>query len=104
VAEILRDEAEVLDALVDSALEEDGHTIGLARLGQLPAALARLVVQRLADRAAGGPAPGAARRLEEIRALRHGALDLPHGVRAVAEKGRLHFERTPPLPKRMPIN
>jgi tRNA(Ile)-lysidine synthase len=104
VAEILRDEAEVLDALVDSALEEGGDTIALATLGELPVAVARLVVQRLADRAAGGPAPGAARRLEEIRALADRSLDLPHGVRAVAEKGRLHFERTPALPKRMPIN
>jgi tRNA(Ile)-lysidine synthase len=70
--------------------------IELARLRALPAALRRLVVQRLADTAAGGPAPGTARRAEEIAALPEtgaAALDLPHGVRATAERGRLRFVR-----------
>jgi tRNA(Ile)-lysidine synthase len=96
LAEILRDEAEVLDAAVDAVLQGRSE-IELAALRQLPVALARLVVQRLADAAAGGPAPGTARRLEEIRAMGPGALDLPHGVRAVARAGTLRFERTPPL-------
>jgi hypothetical protein len=55
-----------------------------------------LVVQQLADDAAGGPAPGAARRLEELLSLpEHGtaALDLPHGVRAIVERGVLRFVR-----------
>jgi hypothetical protein len=59
-------------------------------------ALARLVVQRLADDAAGGPAPGAARRLEELLALPEegrAAVDLPHRVRAIAERGVLRFVR-----------
>ncbi len=99
LAETLRDEAEVLEALVDEVLE-GRHGISLARLRELPLALARLVVQRLADDAAGEPAPGAARRVEEIRAQDRGALDLPHGVRAVAERGQLRFERTPPLATR----
>lgn len=98
VAEILREEAEVLDALVDGVL--DGHhEVDLSRLRELPEALRRLVVQRLADEAIGGPAPGAARRADEVAALaEHGsaALDLPHGVRAIAERGVLRFERTPP--------
>src|SRR5207248_7434446 len=55
LAEILRDEAEVLDGLVDEALD-DRSGITLQRLRELPIALARLVVQRLADCAAGGPA------------------------------------------------
>jgi hypothetical protein len=58
------------------------------------------VIQRLADDAAGGPAPGAARRADEVCALAdHGiaSLDLPHRVRAVAEHGVLRFGRTPPL-------
>jgi tRNA(Ile)-lysidine synthase len=92
VAEILRDEAAVLDALVDEVL--DGRRdIELARLRELPPALARLVVQRLADAAAGRPAPGTARRAAEVVAMGDNAkLDLPHRVRAVAERGTLRFE------------
>jgi tRNA(Ile)-lysidine synthase len=97
LAELLRDEAVVLDAAVDAVL--DGRErIALARLRELSPALRRLVVQRLADGAAGGLAPGAARRAEEVAALaEHGqtALDLPHGVRAIAEQGVLRFGRTP---------
>jgi tRNA(Ile)-lysidine synthase len=95
LAELLRDEAAVLDALVDEILEGRGE-LELARLRALAPALRRLVVQRLADRAAGRPAPGAARRADEVAALPdHGtaALDLPHGVRAVAERGVVRFVR-----------
>jgi tRNA(Ile)-lysidine synthase len=99
LAELLRDEALVLDAAVDQALA-GAATIELTSLRELPVALARLVVQRLADRAAGRPAPGATRRLAEILALgEHGtaALDLPHGVRAEVHSGMLRFGRTPAL-------
>ncbi|MGO9754532.1 MAG: tRNA lysidine(34) synthetase TilS [Solirubrobacteraceae bacterium] len=99
LAELLRDEALVLDAAVDQVLG-GGATIELAKLRELPVALARLVVQRLADRAAGQPAPGSARRLAGILALsEHGtaALDLPHGVRAELRSGVLRFARTPAL-------
>ncbi len=98
-AELLRDEAEVLDALV--AAEVDGSngaargTIGLERLAALPPALRRLVVQRLADRAAGRPVAGAARHADEVAALRRtgtAMLDLGGGVRAVAERGVLRTE------------
>jgi tRNA(Ile)-lysidine synthase len=98
-AELLRDEADVLDALV--AAEVDGSTgavrgtIGLERLAALPPALRRLVVQRLADRAAGRPVAGAARHAEEVTALRRtgtAMLDLGGGVRAVAERGVLRAE------------
>jgi tRNA(Ile)-lysidine synthase len=94
LAGLLRDEAAVLDALVDEVLE-GRQEVGLARLRELPPALRRLVVQRLADGAVGGPAPGAARRADEVASLsEHGtaALDLPHGVRAVAERGILRLE------------
>jgi tRNA(Ile)-lysidine synthase len=91
LAELLREEAEVLDELVDGVLAGQ-NAIELARLRELPVALRRLVVQRLADAAVGHPAPGTARRVEEIAALDHGALDLPHGVRAVVEAGVLRFE------------
>jgi tRNA(Ile)-lysidine synthase len=93
LAETLRSEAEVLDALVDQVLA-GGSSIPLSRLRELPPALARLVVQWLADDAAGRPAPGVARRLEEIVALREtgtAALDLPSGIRAVAVRGVVSF-------------
>ena len=100
LAELLRDEASVLDALVDEVLGDEA-AIELVRLRALPPALGRLVVQRLADAAAGRPAPGTARRAEEIAALPEAgaaALDLPHGVRAIAERGRLRFvRRTAPV-------
>jgi tRNA(Ile)-lysidine synthase len=97
LAQLLRDEADVLDAMVDTVLE-DGGEIALSRLRELGPALQRLVVQRLADEAAGEPAAGVARRAEEIAALsEHGtaSIDLPHGVRATATAGRLRFGRTP---------
>jgi tRNA(Ile)-lysidine synthase len=93
LAEILREEAQLLDELVTGALK-GGDQIELAALRELPAALQRLVVQRLADLAHGGPAPGVARRSEEVAALgANAALDLPSGVRAVVERGVLSFER-----------
>jgi tRNA(Ile)-lysidine synthase len=93
LATILRAEGDVLDALVEETLGGRGQ-IELARLRALPLALARLVLQRLADAAAGGPAPGTARRAEEVLALADdAALDLPHGVRAVAEGGIVRFLR-----------
>jgi tRNA(Ile)-lysidine synthase len=95
LAELLRDEAEVLEELVADVLACAAE-VPIARLRLLNPALARLVVQRLADAAAGGPAPGAARRLEELLSLpEHGtaALDLPQGVRAIAERGALRFVR-----------
>ena len=99
-AELLRDEAEVLDALVDAELNgANGSargTIELERLAELPRALRRLVVQRLADRAAGRPVPGAANHADEVAALRRtgiAMLDLGGGTRAVVERGILHAER-----------
>ncbi len=98
-AELLRDEAEILDSLVDAELgSANGSraTISLDRLAGLPGALRRLVVQRLADRAAGRPVPGAANHADEVAALRRtgtARLDLGGGVRAVVEGGILHAER-----------
>ena len=104
LAAIMREEAAVLDEAVDAALM-GRNEIPLARLRELPDALRALVVQRLADGAAGAPAPGAARRAGEVAALPdHGraALDLPRGVRAMAEAGVVRFERTPPLARGRP--
>ncbi len=99
-AALLRDEAEVLDALVAAELDGSGAsargTISLERLGQLQPALRRLVVQRLADAAAGRPVPGAARYAEQVAGLRRtgtAMLDLGGGVRAVVEAGVLRATR-----------
>ena len=95
VAEILRQEAEVLDELVDASLRGRDE-IELEHLRALPPALRRLVVQRLADGAAGGPAAGVARRAEEVAALGEGAsLHLPAGVSAGVRGGMVRMGRTP---------
>jgi tRNA(Ile)-lysidine synthase len=99
LAEILREEGAVLDELVDSVLA-GRHEISLVRLRKLAPALRRLVVQRLADAAAGEPAAGVARRADEVAAMSDtgtAALDLPHGVRATARAGVVSFGRTPRL-------
>jgi tRNA(Ile)-lysidine synthase len=91
---LLRDEAAVLDAAVGAALTDEQ-----AALAALPPALARLCLQRLADDACdpADPAPAVAARAVELLALGGGAgtaaLDLGGGLRAVAEYGRLRFER-----------
>jgi tRNA(Ile)-lysidine synthase len=99
LAEILRQEGEVLEELIDTVL--DGRSeIALATLRTLAPALRRLVVQRLADAVAGGPAAGVARRADEVAAMSDtgiAALDLPHGVRATVESGVVRFGRTPPM-------
>jgi len=99
-AALLRDEAEVLEALVDAEVDGSGGsargTIPLQRLAELAPALRRLVLQRLADGAAGRPVPGAARFAEQVTGLRRtgtARLDLGSGVRAVVEAGVLHAER-----------
>jgi tRNA(Ile)-lysidine synthase len=95
VAELLRNEAAVLDALVDQLLA-GRQAIGLRTLRELPLALRRLVVQRLADAAAGELAPGVARRADEVAGLGDegtAMLDVGHGLRAVAEYGTVRFER-----------
>jgi tRNA(Ile)-lysidine synthase len=92
-AALLRDEAEVLDAVVTTALAGRDR-ISVEHLRELPPALGRLVVRRLAEDSLGAPVPRAVARFEEILAL-DGALDVGDGSRAVVEHGVLHFERTP---------
>jgi tRNA(Ile)-lysidine synthase len=96
-AELLRDEAAVLDDAVDAALAGRDR-IARARLAELPTALARLVVRRLAEAATGGLCARAAARLDDVLALGDaGALDVGDGARAVVEGGVVRFEATPPL-------
>jgi hypoxanthine phosphoribosyltransferase len=87
--ELLRDEAAVLDAAVDAALRDAGDPPAVEALRALPAALRRLAVQRLADRAQG---PAVSHRTDEILALREGgALDVGGGLRAEIREGALRF-------------
>lgn len=99
-AAILREEAAVLDELVAAELQGGGEaepgSILFARYRELPPALRRLVLQRLADGAAGRPLAGAARFAEQVAGLRPSGgarLDLGGGVRAVVERGVLRAER-----------
>jgi tRNA(Ile)-lysidine synthase len=97
-AALLREEAELLDSLVDAELTGGGEvepgTIRHDRFAELHPALRRLVLQRLADRAAGQPVAGAARFAEQVAGLSRGGsvLDLGDGVRAVLERGILRAE------------
>jgi tRNA(Ile)-lysidine synthase len=103
----LRDEAEVLDAVVSDAVKElgGGPAVSLPALLEHPPAVRRLVLRALAERAAGGPAGGARpgrprplsrREADEILALGESgtkSLDLGGGLRAVAEYGTVRFTR-----------
>jgi tRNA(Ile)-lysidine synthase len=97
-AALLREEAELLDSLVDAELAGgegvESGTIRHARFAELHPALRRLVLQRLADAAAGRPVAGAARFSDQVAGLSRGgsALDLGGGVRAVLEGGILRAE------------
>jgi tRNA(Ile)-lysidine synthase len=98
-AALLRDEAEILDAIVAAELDVSADAprgrISHARFVALPSALRRLVLQRLADAAAGRPVAGAARFADQVAGLSRGGsrLDLGDGVRAVLEGGVLRAER-----------
>lgn len=95
-AELLRDEAEVLDEVVRTTLTGRDH-IALAQVALLPRGLARLVLRYLAEAATGRPGARAAARLEDVLALdpAGGTLDVGDGARAVVRDGVLRFARTP---------
>jgi len=95
-AALLRAEAELLDSLVDAELEAGEGAIPQRRFAELHPALRRLVLQRLADNAAGRPVAGAARFAEQVAGLSRGGstLDLGGGIRAVLEGGTLRAERS----------
>jgi tRNA(Ile)-lysidine synthase len=98
-AALLREEAELLDSLVDAELGEAGEvgpSISRERFAGLHPALRRLVLQRLADEAAGRPVAGAARFAEQVAGLHRGGsrLDLGGGIQAVLENGSLRVERS----------
>jgi tRNA(Ile)-lysidine synthase len=100
----LRDEQQVLEQAVDEALARagaGGHppTVEVARLASEPPALRRLILQRLAESAAGESLPLRPDRIREIERLAErggsGVAELGGGVRAVAEYGVVRFLRDP---------
>jgi tRNA(Ile)-lysidine synthase len=96
---LLREETELLDSLVAEELT-GAQSIAIGRLGELPAALARLVVVRLAEDAVGTYVPQAGARVQEILALGHrgGPAELHVGGQAgaVLEDGVLRMVKLPP--------
>ncbi|HEV3035638.1 MAG TPA: tRNA lysidine(34) synthetase TilS [Solirubrobacteraceae bacterium] len=98
-AALLREETELLDGLVSDELA-GRSSIALARLQELPAALARLVVVRLAEDATGTYVPQAGARVHEILALgrRGGRAELHVGgqASAVIDKGVLRMVKLAP--------
>jgi tRNA(Ile)-lysidine synthase len=98
-AELLREETELLEGLVSAELGGEA-SIALERLAELPTALARLVVVRLAEQAAGTYVPQAGGRVAELIALagRPGGAELHVGglVSAVVAAGRLSMKRIEP--------
>jgi tRNA(Ile)-lysidine synthase len=91
VAALLREEAAVLDEMVDFVL--DGRDeIGIEHLRALPPALGRLVLRRLAEEATGRLCPRAAGRFDDVLGLGDpGMLDLGDGARARLAQGVLSF-------------
>ncbi len=98
-ASLLREETELLDGLVDAELG-GREQIELVRLRELAPALARMLVVRLAERAAGTFVPQAGDRVAELLALdgRGGPAELHLGARvaAVLEGGTLRMVRLAP--------
>ncbi|MEX0992433.1 MAG: tRNA lysidine(34) synthetase TilS [Solirubrobacterales bacterium] len=96
----LREESELLDAAVDEAVDRCGATgipptIEASQLAALAPPLRRLVLRRLAERAAGRPValgPSEARELERLaEGPGSSYLDLGEGVRAACEYGVIRF-------------
>ncbi|MEA2209555.1 MAG: tRNA(Ile)-lysidine synthase [Solirubrobacteraceae bacterium] len=98
-ARLLREESEMLEALVDSELA-GRSSIALARLAELAPALARMVVVRLAEDAAETYVPQAGDHVEALLALalRGGDAELHvgGGVGAVIAQGAVSMRRLPP--------
>jgi len=98
-AALLREETQLLEELVDQELA-GRRSIALARLQELPAALARMVVVRLAEDAAGTYVPQAGGRVQELLALgrRGGSAELHVGGQAgaVIRDGTLEMVKLAP--------
>jgi tRNA(Ile)-lysidine synthase len=105
----LREEAEVLDAAVDAALEELGGGPGVSApvLGRQLPAVRRLVLRRLAEQAGGELGAGDAEQIMALGGRGSKSLDLGGGLRVVVEYGTLRFTRAPeaavPDPVALPV-
>jgi tRNA(Ile)-lysidine synthase len=111
-ADQLRQEAEVLERVVDEAARRVGAggpvpSVEGARLRELEPALRRLLLRRLAEEAARGPMSLRADQVREIEDLAgHGgsaSLDIGGGVRAVSEYGLLRFQRATDVEALRPV-
>lgn len=106
---LLRDEAEVLDGAMATALSElgGGPAVAQADLRVIAPALARLVLRELAERAAGGPRALSRAEADSVLSLGEAggsrSLDLGAGLRAVAEYGTLRFRRGADAPAPGPV-
>ena len=100
---MLRAETELLDALVSEELAGRG-SIAIEHLQELPPALARMVVVRLAEQAAGTYVPQAGERVGELIELgrRGGRRELHLGGQAgaVIQGGVLEMVKLPPRARR----
>jgi tRNA(Ile)-lysidine synthase len=103
-AELLREETDLLEGLVEGELA-GRESIAVERLAELHPALARLVVVRLAETAAGAYVPQAGRHVQEIIALAvdrgsagGGPMQVHVGgnVSATIERGELRMVKLPP--------
>jgi tRNA(Ile)-lysidine synthase len=100
----LAEESEALEALVAEALTEAGAAAPITavqadRIDRLPAALRRLALRALAERAAGRAVALPKARAEEIWRLARepegGEVELGGGLRAVCEAGMIRFSPDP---------
>jgi tRNA(Ile)-lysidine synthase len=96
----LREEEELVETVVNAALERLGPAPELAALRGEPAGLARLVLSHLADTPVSPP-----RTAEILRLTDSGSheLDVGDGTRAVVEYGRVRFARGPDAPIPEPV-
>jgi tRNA(Ile)-lysidine synthase len=104
-AALLREETELLDALVEGELGGRA-SIAIERLRELPAAMQRLVAIRLAEDATGTFVPQAGERVAELLALdaRGGRAELHVGglASAVIERGELRMVAIEPREQHPP--
>ncbi len=108
----LRDEAALLEAAVERALDEIGvggspPSVEAARLMSLTPPLRRLVVRTLAERASGRPVSLGVVELERLERLSGepggSYLDLGGGVRVACEYGVIRFLTTAPAKRIEPV-
>ncbi len=97
-AALLAEEGAALDAIAGRALGAGGSRIAASEFAQLPVAIQRIVLRRMAEAATGRSCPRAGARLEELLALGDGAIDLGDGARVVVTAAEIACVPTPPAP------